>query len=206
MDEMKFDMCGAASVFGSIHGGRAKCSCRINLVGMVPATENLPDGDASKPGDVVTSMSRPDDRNTQHRRRGPPDPVRRADLCRRIRTREVVIDIATLTGACVVALGHHASRPAGQRSDPWPTTCSMPAQTACDRAWQLPLWDDYEEQLKQQFRRHGQHRRPQRRRHHRRLLPGPFHQGLSLGAPGHRRRRPGTPARTRVPPGGPCPC
>jgi leucyl aminopeptidase len=137
MDEMKFDMCGAASVFGAI-SAVAELELPINLVGVVPATENLPDGDASKPGDVVTSMSGQtiEILNT--------DAEGRLILCDALTYAkkfdpDVVVDIATLTGACVVALGKHASG------------LLNAGQTSGDRAWQLPLWDEYDEQLKTNF-------------------------------------------------------
>ena len=79
MDEMKFDMTGAASVFGSIKAA-AEMGLKLNVVGIVPACENMPSGRATKPGDIVRSMSGPDHRGHQHRRRRPPDPLRRAHL------------------------------------------------------------------------------------------------------------------------------
>jgi len=148
MDEMKFDMCGAASVFGTV-AAVAEMALPINLVGIVPATENLPDGDASKPGDVVTSMSGQtiEILNT--------DAEGRLILCDALSYAKkfdpyVVIDIATLTGACVVALGKHAS---GLLSNNQQLADELLAagQTSGDRAWQLPLWDEYDEQLKTNF-------------------------------------------------------
>ncbi len=123
MDEMKYDMCGGASVFGTV---QAACQLElpINLVGVVPASENLPDGDANKPGDIVTSMSGQtiEILNT--------DAEGRLILCDALTYCErfdpaVVIDMATLTGACVVALGKHPAglftprRPA-RRTSSWP--------------------------------------------------------------------------------------
>jgi leucyl aminopeptidase len=148
MDEMKFDMCGAASVFGSV-SAVAELKLPINLVGVVPATENLPDGDASKPGDVVTSMSGQtiEILNT--------DAEGRLILCDALTyvkkfDPDVVIDIATLTGACVVALGHYAS---GLLANDQPLADALLAagQTACDRTWQLPLWEEYDESLATNF-------------------------------------------------------
>jgi len=148
MDEMKFDMCGAASVFGSI-SAVAELKLPINLVGVVPATENLPDGDASKPGDVVTSMSGQtiEILNT--------DAEGRLILCDALTyvkrfDPEVVVDIATLTGACVVALGHYASGLLGN-DQPLADALLAAGQTACDRTWQLPLWEEYDESLASNF-------------------------------------------------------
>jgi leucyl aminopeptidase len=148
MDEMKFDMCGAASVFGAMSAA-AELELPINLIGVVPATENLPDGDASKPGDVVTSMSGQtiEILNT--------DAEGRLILCDALTYAKkfdphVVVDIATLTGACVVALGKHASGLLSNDQDLANQLLSA-GQTSGDRAWQLPLWDEYDEQLKTNF-------------------------------------------------------
>jgi leucyl aminopeptidase len=148
MDEMKFDMCGAASVFGSV-AAAAELKLPVNLVGVIPATENLPDGDATKPGDVVTSMSGQtiEILNT--------DAEGRLILCDALTyakkfNPEVIIDIATLTGACVVALGHHASGLLGN-DQPLADALLAAGQTACDRAWQLPLWEEYDELLASNF-------------------------------------------------------
>ena len=148
MDEMKFDMCGAASVFGTV-AAVAEMKLPINLVGIVPATENMPDGLATKPGDIVTSMSGQtiEVLNT--------DAEGRMILCDALTYAEkfkpdVVIDIATLTGACVIALGKHAT---GLFSNDQPLADKLLAagQTTGDRAWQMPLWDEYDEQLKSNF-------------------------------------------------------
>ena len=148
MDEMKFDMCGAASVFGTV-SAVAELGLPINLVGIVPATENLPDGDASKPGDVVTSMSGQtiEILNT--------DAEGRLILCDALTYAKkfdpfVVVDIATLTGACVVALGKHASGLLSNNQDLADELLEA-GQTSGDRAWQLPLWSEYDEQLKTNF-------------------------------------------------------
>jgi len=148
MDEMKFDMCGAASVLGTINT-IAELKLPINVVGVIPATENMPDGNASKPGDIVTSMSGQtiEILNT--------DAEGRLILCDALTYSErfkpdVVIDIATLTGACVIALGKHAS---GLLSNHEPLAHDLleAGKQSCDRAWELPLWEDYQEQLKSNF-------------------------------------------------------
>jgi leucyl aminopeptidase len=148
MDEMKFDMCGAASVFGTV-SAVAELGLPINLVGVVPATENLPDGDASKPGDVVTSMSGQtiEVLNT--------DAEGRLILCDALTYVEkfdpdVVIDIATLTGACIVALGHHTTALMSNNQDLADDLLDA-GQTAFDRAWQLPMWEEYDEQISSNF-------------------------------------------------------
>ena len=148
MDEMKFDMCGAASVFGTLRAV-LELELPINVVGLVPATENLPDGNATKPGDVVTTMSGKtvEILNT--------DAEGRLILCDALTYADqfepdVVIDIATLTGACVVALGSHAS---GLFSNDSGLTEALleAGRYSGDRAWEMPLWDEYQDQLKSNF-------------------------------------------------------
>ena len=148
MDEMKYDMCGGASVLGAVKAC-ALLQLPINLVGIVPASENLPDGRASKPGDIVTSLAGKtvEILNT--------DAEGRLVLCDALSYAErfdpaVVIDIATLTGACIVALGKH---PHGLFCNDQRLAADLLAagERAVDRAWQLPLWDDYQDQLKSNF-------------------------------------------------------
>lgn len=148
MDEMKFDMCGAASVLGTLKAA-AEMKLPINVVGIIPTTENMPGGRATKPGDIVTSMSGQtiEILNT--------DAEGRLILCDALTYAErfepdAVVDIATLTGACVIALGHVAS---GLFSNDEAIAKELIAagDTACDRAWHMPLWDDYQEQLKSNF-------------------------------------------------------
>ena len=148
MDEMKFDMCGAASVFGTV-SATAELALPVNLVGIVPATENLPDGAASKPGDIVTSMSGQtiEILNT--------DAEGRLILCDALTyadkfSPDVVVDIATLTGACVVALGGQAAGLLGNDQELVDELLAA-GQTSGDRAWQLPLWEEYDEQLSSNF-------------------------------------------------------
>ncbi|MFM9913069.1 MAG: leucyl aminopeptidase [Methylophilaceae bacterium] len=148
MDEMKFDMCGAASVLGTMKAV-AQLELPINLVVIVPTCENLPDGDASKPGDVVTSMSGQtiEVLNT--------DAEGRLILCDAMTYAErfepeLVVDIATLTGACVIALGHHASG-LFSNDDGLARELLAAGEAAWDRAWHMPMWEDYQEQLKSNF-------------------------------------------------------
>ncbi len=148
MDEMKFDMCGAASVLGTFRA-IAELEPEINLVGLIPATENMPGGAATKPGDIVTSMSGQtvEILNT--------DAEGRLILCDTLTYAErydpaVVVDIATLTGACVIALGHVATGLFANR-DELAAELLEAGREAWDRAWHMPLWDDYQEQLKSPF-------------------------------------------------------
>jgi leucyl aminopeptidase len=148
MDEMKFDMGGAAGVFGTMH---ALCALKLplNVVAIVAAAENMPSGGATKPGDVVTSMSGKtiEILNT--------DAEGRLVLCDALTYAErykprAVIDLATLTGACVVALGSHA---AGlyANNDALAEQLLAAGTESHDRAWRMPLWDDYHRQLKSNF-------------------------------------------------------
>jgi leucyl aminopeptidase len=148
MDEMKFDMCGAASVLGSI---KAACELKLplNIVGIIPSSENLPDGNANKPGDIVTSMSGQtiEILNT--------DAEGRLILCDALTYAErykpaAVVDIATLTGACVIALGSHANG-LFSNNEALARELLAAGRFANDRAWQLPLWDDYQQQLDSNF-------------------------------------------------------
>jgi leucyl aminopeptidase len=148
MDEMKYDMCGAASVLGTFKA-LALMKLPLNVVGIIPASENMPGGAATKPGDIVTSMSGQtiEILNT--------DAEGRLVLCDALTyaerfTPDCVVDIATLTGACVVALGNVASGLLAN-NDSLATELLDAGQEAYDRAWQLPLWDEYDEQLKSNF-------------------------------------------------------
>ncbi len=148
MDEMKYDMCGAASVLGTIRA-IATMQLPINVVGVIPSTENLPDGQASKPGDVVVSMSGQSIEilNT--------DAEGRLILCDALtysaRFKPArIIDIATLTGACVIALGGHATGLLAN-DDELAADLLAAGEEVHDRAWRLPLWDDYQKQLDSNF-------------------------------------------------------
>lgn len=148
MDEMKYDMCGAASVLGTLTAV-AKLGLPVNLVGIIPTTENMPGGNATKPGDVVTSMSGQtiEVLNT--------DAEGRLILCDALTYAEryqpdAIIDIATLTGACVIALGHVASGLLSNDDELAEELLSASGRAA-DPAWRLPLWDEYQEQLRSNF-------------------------------------------------------
>jgi leucyl aminopeptidase len=148
MDEMKYDMCGGAGVFGTMLAA-CELDLPINLVGVVPSSENMPDGDANKPGDIVVSMSGQtiEILNT--------DAEGRLILCDALTYSErfqpeLVIDLATLTGACVIALGKHASG-LFTADDHLAEEIIDAGQAAADRAWRMPLWDDYQQQLDTNF-------------------------------------------------------
>jgi leucyl aminopeptidase len=148
MDEMKYDMCGAASVLGTLRAA-AELKLPLNVVGLIPSSENLPDGDANKPGDIVTSMSGQtiEVLNT--------DAEGRLILCDALTYAErynpqTVVDIATLTGACVIALGNHASGLLAN-NDALARELLNAGRYTYDRAWQLPLWDEYQKQLDSNF-------------------------------------------------------
>jgi leucyl aminopeptidase len=148
MDEMKFDMCGAASVIATMQAV-ATLKLPLNVVCLVPATENMPGGAATKPGDIVTTMSGQtvEVLNT--------DAEGRLILCDALTYAErynpsCVIDVATLTGACVIALGHVATG-LYSNNDSLAREIAGAGDDAHDRAWHMPLWDDYQEQLKSNF-------------------------------------------------------
>jgi leucyl aminopeptidase len=148
MDEMKFDMGGAASVLGTLRAV-AELKPKINLVGLIPACENMPSGAAVKPGDVVTSMSGQtvEILNT--------DAEGRLILCDALTYAEhlkpaAVVDIATLTGACVVALGHHRSG-LFSSDDALAADLDRAGQVALDPCWRMPLDEEYDEGLKSNF-------------------------------------------------------
>ncbi len=148
MDEMKFDMGGAASVLGTM-AAVASLKAKVNLIGIIAATENMPSGRAVKPGDVVTSMSGQtiEILNT--------DAEGRLILCDALTYAErfkpaVVVDIATLTGACVIALGHHRSG-LFSSDDALAGELQAAGDAAFDPAWRMPLDDEYDEALKSHF-------------------------------------------------------
>ena len=148
MDEMKYDMCGAAGVIGTMLAV-SEMKLPINVVGIVASAENMPSGKATRPGDVVTSMSGKtiEILNT--------DAEGRLVLCDALSYVEklkpaAAIDIATLTGACVVALGKVATG-LFSNNDKLASEISDAGQQAWDRVWQMPVWDDYATLLKSNF-------------------------------------------------------
>ena len=148
MDEMKYDMCGAASVLGTMQAV-AELKLGVNLTVVVPTCENMPAGNANKPGDIVTSMSGQtiEVLNT--------DAEGRLILCDALTyveryEPEAVVDVATLTGACVIALGHITSGLYGN-DDTLVRELLAAADDSGDKAWQMPLFEEYQEQLKSNF-------------------------------------------------------
>lgn len=148
MDEMKYDMCGAASVLGTFKT-IAEMDLPLNVIGVIPTCENMPDGRATRPGDVLTSMSglTIEVLNT--------DAEGRLILCDSLTYVErfepsAVIDVATLTGACVIALGHHASG-LFSNNDDLAKELLQAGETAMDRAWHMPMWDEYQPLLDSNF-------------------------------------------------------
>jgi leucyl aminopeptidase len=144
MEEMKFDMCGAAGVLGAFLTA-VELKLKLNLVCVVPAVENMPGDNAQRPSDVVTTMSGQtvEVLNT--------DAEGRLILCDALTwvqkyQPQTIIDVATLTGACVVALGKHASGLMTQ-DDTLADELLAAGNATLDRAWRLPLWDDYQSQL-----------------------------------------------------------
>ena len=144
MDEMKYDMGGAASVLGSFLAA-ARLGLKVNLVAIAAAAENMPDGKSYRPGDVLTSLSGKtiEVLNT--------DAEGRLVLCDALTYAqrfepETLIDVATLTGACVVALGKHAHG-LMSRDDALAAELITAGEASHDRAWRLPVWDDYQPQL-----------------------------------------------------------
>ena len=148
MDEMKYDMGGAAGVLGAMHS-LAKLNLPINVIGVLAGCENMPDGKAYRPGDILTTMSGQtvEVLNT--------DAEGRLVLCDALTyverfNPELVVDVATLTGACVIALGKHAS---GIMSNHNPLAHELlnASEQSGDKAWRLPLWDEYQEQIESPF-------------------------------------------------------
>jgi leucyl aminopeptidase len=148
MDEMKFDMCGAATVLGATRAA-VEAKLPINLITIVAAAENMPSGKASRPGDIVTSHSGKtvEILNT--------DAEGRLVLCDALSYAErfkpkAIIDVATLTGAVIVALGSHASAVYSKHDDLADELVAA-GEYAGDRAWRMPLWDEYQAVLKSNF-------------------------------------------------------
>ncbi len=148
MDEMKYDMCGGASVIGTM-AAIAELQLPINVVGLVAASENLPSGSANKPGDIVKSMAglTIEILNTDAEGR-----LLLCDVLHYAKRYEPVsvIDLATLTGACIVALGRH---PSGLWSNDDALAASLikAGEVSHDRVWRMPLWEEYQDQLKSNF-------------------------------------------------------
>jgi len=148
MDEMKYDMCGASGVLGVMHTVAA-LNLPINVIGVIAGCENMPDSNAYRPGDVLTTMSGQtvEVLNT--------DAEGRLVLCDALTyverfEPELVIDIATLTGACVIALGKHATAVFSQHN-PLAHEILNASEQSSDKAWRMPLWDEYQDQIDSPF-------------------------------------------------------
>ena len=148
IEEMKYDMCGAASVLGAFVAA-VKMDLPINLVSIVPAVENAIDGNAYRPSDVITSMS------GKTIEVGNTDAEGRLILCDALTYAQrfepqALLDVATLTGACVVALGKYAAGLMSKHDD-LADELLQAGENVFDRAWRLPLWDEYQSQLNSAF-------------------------------------------------------
>ena len=148
MDEMKYDMCGAATVFG-VFKAVAEMDLAINIVGLVPATENMPSGKATKPGDIVTSL---DGKTIEVLNT---DAEGRLILCDALTYAKeynpaAIIDIATLTGACIIALGHHATG-LYSNQEIFAEELLAAGKSIGDKAWHMPLWDEFQKQIESPF-------------------------------------------------------
>ena len=149
IEEMKYDMCGAANVIGTFVAA-VKMKLPLNVVAIVPAVENAIDGDAYRPSDVITSMS------GKTIEVGNTDAEGRLILCDALTYAQrfepaALVDVATLTGACVVALGKYATGVMTKKDDDLARELLAAGETAFDRAWQLPLWDEYQGMLDSAF-------------------------------------------------------
>ena len=148
IEEMKYDMCGAATVIGTFVAA-VKMGLPINLISIVPAVENMPDADSYRPSDVLTSMS------GKTIEVGNTDAEGRLILCDALTYAErfepqALVDVATLTGACVIALGKYAAGLMSKHDD-LAAELQQAGEHVFDRAWRLPLWDEYQTQLNSNF-------------------------------------------------------
>jgi leucyl aminopeptidase len=148
IEEMKYDMCGAANVIGTFVAA-VKMKLPLNVIVVVPAVENAIDGDAYRPSDVITSMS------GKTIEVGNTDAEGRLILCDALTYAqrfepEALLDVATLTGACIVALGRYATGLMSKHDD-LANELVAAGENVFDRAWRLPLWDEYQTQLDSTF-------------------------------------------------------
>ena len=148
MDEMKFDMCGGAAAIGILQAV-ADLSLPINVISIIPACENLPSGKATKPGDIVTSMSGQTIEVLNTDAEGRLILADALTYCQRFKPK-LIIDMATLTGACIVALGHHLSG-LMSNSDDLANKLLAAGEASGDGTWRLPLGTKYMDQLKSNF-------------------------------------------------------
>ena len=184
MDEMKSDMAGGGAVMGAIMAS-AELQLPLNIVGLIPATENMPSGTALKPGDVFTSYS------------GKTIEVINTDAEGRLILADAlayasnykpaaIIDVATLTGACVIALGDEVIGMLGT-DDKLKSELQEAARETGELVWELPLWENYQEQIKSDIADYKNHGGRAGRRNHRRGVPEQICGRFPLGAFGYRR-------------------
>ena len=197
MEDMKGDMGGAAAVTGLMHALAAR-KAKANVVGIIGLVENAVDGNAQRPGDIVTSMSGQtiEVLNTDAEGR-----LVLADAlwyCNDRFQPKFMVNLATLTGAIMVALGQHY---AGlfSNNDELSDRLTAAGQATQERLWRMPLGARIRQADRFQERRHEEHRRPLWRRHHRRAVPAALRQGNALGASRHRRHRDGLAAERDQP-------
>mgnify|MGYP000070742836 CR=1 FL=1 len=145
MDQMKMDMAGGAAVLGTLQAA-ALLKLPINLVGIIPAVENLPSGSAIRPGDILTSLAGKTIEVLNTDAEGRLILADALTYAKRFEPREV-IDVATLTGACIIALGHHAAAVLGNNQG-LIRQLQKAGEKSGERCWQLPLWNEYAEQIK----------------------------------------------------------
>ncbi len=148
MDEMKMDMGGAAAVLGTLLSA-AQLQLPINLVAVIPAVENMPSGKAIRPGDILTSLSGKTIEVMNTDAEGRLILADALTYVQRFKPR-AVIDVATLTGACIIALGHHAAAVLGNDDKLMAGLCKA-GERSGERLWQLPLWEEYATQIKSDF-------------------------------------------------------
>ena len=189
MEDMKGDMGGAAAVTGLMHALAAR-KAKANVVGVIGLVENAVDGHAQRPGDIVTSMSGQtiEVLNTDAEGR-----LVLADAlwyCSDRFQPKFMVNLATLTGATMVALGQHY---AGlfSNNDELANRLTSAGQATQERVWRMPLGTEYDKLIEFEKCRHEEHRRPLWRRHHRGAVPAALRQGYTLGASRHRRHRDG---------------
>ncbi len=187
MEDMKGDMAGAAAVTGLLHTLAAR-KAKVNAIGVIGIVENMPSGTAQRPGDIVTAMT---GRTIEIINTDAEGRLVLADVLAYTEDRfkpKFMIDLATLTGAIIVALGHHH---AGMFStdDALAGALSAAGEATGERVWRMPLAKPYDKQIELQVRRREEHRRPRCRRHHRGSVSEAVRQGYALGSPRRRRHR-----------------
>ena len=185
MEDMKGDMAGAACVVGLMHALAAR-KAKVNAVGVIGLVENMPDGNAQRPGDIVTTMSGQTIEiiNTDAEGR-----LVLADVLHYVNKRfkpKFMIDLATLTGAIIVALGQEY---AGlfSNDDKLVERLTKAGEATGERVWRMPLGPAYDKMIEFEVRRHEEHRRPLGRLDHRRAIPAALRRQDAVGASRHRR-------------------